>query len=85
MSTKDDKANDAKAVDAAQRKGPITRDDLVGGFQQLQETGDETAESVKSFALAAVAVVGVVVIGLVFLAGRKRGKRKSTVVEIRRF
>ncbi len=64
--------------------GPITRDDFEAKFRELKDDVDETAETAKSYALAAGAAVVVVVFAVAFLAGRRRGTKKSTVVEIRR-
>lgn len=79
MSTTTPSVNGAAAADR-----PITRDDLVAGFRELQGEVEESAETAKTYAMAAVAVVAVVVITVAFLAGRRRGRKKSTVVEIRR-
>lgn len=70
-------------VDGGSR--PITRDDLEAGFRQLTGEVDERAEAAKSTVLTAAAVGGVVVLLLVFLLGIRRGKRKTTIVEVRRF
>lgn len=63
----------------------ITRDDIESKFRELQGEVDETAESAKGMALAVGAAVAVVVVVGVFLLGRKRGRRKTTIVEVRRF
>lgn len=62
----------------------ITRDDIEAKFRELKDDVDETAESAKSYVLAAAAAVGVLVFVVAFAAGKKRGKKKTTVVEIRR-
>jgi hypothetical protein len=43
-----------------------------------------TAEAAKPVGLAVGVVVVVAVVGLAYLLGRRRGKKKTTVVEIRR-
>jgi hypothetical protein len=63
---------------------PISRIDLEDKFRQLQGGVSETAETAKSYALAAGAVVIVGVAVFAFFVGRRRGKKKTTVVEIRR-
>jgi hypothetical protein len=62
----------------------ITRDDLEAKFRELQGEVDETVES--SIGIVAIAAVAgaVGLLGVAFLLGRRRGKRQSTVVEIRR-
>lgn len=62
----------------------ITRDDLEAKLRELKDDVDETAESAKSYVAAAAAGVVVLVFLVAFTAGKKRGRRKSTVVEIRR-
>jgi hypothetical protein len=65
-------------------KHKITRDDLEAKFRELKDDVDETTETAKSYAAAAAVAVGLVIFAVAFAAGRKRGRRKSTVVEIRR-
>ena len=62
----------------------ITPADLEAKMRELQDEGDDAVDTAKSYALAAAAVVGVVIFVIAFSAGRRRGKKKSTVVEIRR-
>ena len=45
---------------------------------------EETAEAAKAPIMAIAAGVGAVVVIAAFLLGKRRGRRKSTVVEIRR-
>lgn len=63
----------------------ITRDDIEAKFREIQGEVDETAESAKGVALAVGAAVAVGVVVVVFLLGQRRGKRKTTIVEVRRF
>ncbi len=69
---------------ATATNGRITRDDLERKFQELRGDVDSSVEQAKGYALAAVAVGVVVVASVAFLLGRRRGKKKTTVVEIRR-
>ena len=64
--------------------GKITRDDLEVKFRELQGDVGATTETVKSYAVAVVAVVLVGIAAFAFVAGRRRGRAKSTIVEIRR-
>lgn len=63
----------------------ISRDDIESKLRELQGEVDETAESAKSMALAVGAAVAVGLVVVVFLMGKRRGKRKTTIVEVRRF
>ena len=64
--------------------GTITRDDLESKLRELQGDVGATTETVKSYAVAVVAVVLVGIAAFAFVAGRRRGKAKSTIIEIRR-
>lgn len=63
---------------------PITRDDLESKLRELQGGVTETKESARSTLITIGAVVAVGVIAIAFLAGRRKGKRRTTVVEVRR-
>lgn len=62
----------------------ITRDDLEAKFRELEGGAAATAEELRGYVVAAAAVLAVGVVALAFLAGRRRGRRKATVVEIKR-
>jgi hypothetical protein len=69
---------------AVTTNGPVTKADIEAKLRQIRGEVDETAEKSRSY-LEMAAVVGVVFsIGLSYLFGKRKGKRKSTVVEIRR-
>lgn len=70
---------------APQPDQKISRDDIESKLRELQGEVDETAESAKGIAVAVGAAVAVGVIVVVFLMGKRRGKRKTTIVEVRRF
>jgi hypothetical protein len=63
----------------------ITRADLEGKIRNLQGGATERAEDAKASLVQVGAGLGLVLMLLVFLLGQRRGKRKSTIVEIRRF
>jgi hypothetical protein len=64
--------------------GRITREDLQAAYSQVMGEGEATAKAAAPQAIAVVSAVGLAVITLAFLAGRRRGRSKSAVVEIRR-
>jgi hypothetical protein len=63
---------------------PITRDDIEARFRELNgEVTDEVGEA-RSTMVAIGLGVAVALIAIAFLAGRRRGRSRSTVVEVRR-
>jgi hypothetical protein len=63
----------------------VERDDIESKFRELQGDVMATTEAAKGTAIAVGAGIGVLLLLLVFLLGRTRGKKKSTIVEVRRF
>lgn len=63
----------------------ITRDDLESKFRQLTTDVDDRADAAKSSVVAVGAVVAAAVVIGVFLLGRSRGRRKTTVIEVKRY
>jgi len=62
----------------------ITRADIEAKFGELQGDVESAGETVKGMGMVIAGVVAVVVIGVVFMLGKRRGKRQTTTVEIRR-
>ncbi|MGH9059096.1 MAG: hypothetical protein ACRDZY_06215 [Acidimicrobiales bacterium] len=64
--------------------GPITRADIEAKLRQISDQVTRTTEAAKPnlMAIGAAAAVGLVVLAYVF--GKRKGRRRSTVVEIRR-
>jgi len=62
----------------------ITRDDLQAAYAQVVGEGEASARAAAPRGLAIAGAIGIVIITLAFLAGRRRGRAKSAVVEIRR-
>lgn len=65
-------------------KEPITRADIEAKLREIGGEVDEQVANTKQLAITVGAVVLAVVIAGVFLFGRRRGKRLTTIVEIRR-
>ncbi len=63
---------------------PIQRDDLEAKMRELQGEVTETRESAATTLLTVGAIVVVGVIAVAFLLGRRKGKKRTTVVEVRR-
>jgi len=62
----------------------IGRDDIERKLRELQVDVDQVGAEVKSYAIAVGAVIAITVVGVAFMLGRRRGRKRSTVVEIRR-
>ena len=64
--------------------GKITKTDIEAKFREIKGDIDETAESAQGIAITVGAVVAVVVVLGAFVLGKRRGKKKSTFIEVRR-
>ena len=62
----------------------VTRDRIEAKLRELRGEVEATAEAAKPVALAAGLALGVLVLAASYLLGRRRGRRRSAVVEIRR-
>jgi hypothetical protein len=62
----------------------ITRDDLQAAYAQVMGEGEATVRAAAPRGLAVGGAIALVIIALAFLAGRRRGRARSAVVEIRR-
>ena len=65
-------------------EGKVTRADIEAKFRELQSEVVGAADGAKDRAKALAAAGVVVVLVTVYLLGRKAGRKRSTVVEIRR-
>jgi hypothetical protein len=72
----------AKPATAPDRK--ITRDDIESKLRELQGEVGQRTEAAKVPAIAVAVGVVVVAIATAYLLGRRKGKRRQTVLEIRR-
>jgi hypothetical protein len=64
--------------------GKITRSDIENKLHEMRGEVEESAEAAKTPIMAIAGGVAVAIVILAFLLGKRRGRRKSTVVEIRR-
>ena len=74
---------------AADGKGPkdgrkVTRADLEAKLSEIDAELSDTGEAMKPKALAIGVGALVVILILAFLLGRRKGERKTTIVEVRR-
>lgn len=62
----------------------ISRDDIEAKLRELRGEVDSVGERAKGGAVVVGAVAAVAVLATVYLLGRRRGKKRTTVVEVRR-
>ncbi|MEO7557342.1 MAG: hypothetical protein ABIV94_12145 [Acidimicrobiales bacterium] len=62
----------------------ISRHDLESKMRELAGEVGVAKEHAASYAIVIGAVAVVAVVGIAFLIGRRRGRKRSTVVEVRR-
>ena len=62
----------------------VDRNDIESKLREIRGEVDNAAQAAKVPVLAIAAVAVVAVVGAAYLLGRRKGKKKSTVVEIRR-
>ena len=64
--------------------GRIEISDIQGKLEEIRGDTTETAERAKPVAVIGAVAGAVVLVAVAFYLGRRRGRRKSTWVEIRR-
>lgn len=62
----------------------ITPADLEAKLREFSTEVDEVGDQARQYAVMAAVGVGLLIFAVAFRSGRKRGRQKSTVVEIRR-
>jgi len=62
----------------------ITRDDLEAKFREIKGGVDQRTKAAKDTAMPFAIAGGLVLLLLVYIIGKRVGKKKSTIVEIRR-
>ncbi len=60
----------------------ITQADITARVRQLVGGAGDTAEQLSSAAVAVAAAVGTGLVLAAFLFGRRRGRKRSTIVEV---
>jgi hypothetical protein len=76
----------ARSADAAtkDREGPITRDDIEAKFRNIQGGVDEVAGEAVNYAIVIGVGVAIGVVVVAYWLGKRRGKRRGTVIEVKR-
>lgn len=68
----------------AGRSKPITRDDLESALAGLVGDGQETVAEAGAKAAGVAGAFAFLALAVTYVAGRRRGRRSRTVVEVRR-
>ena len=63
---------------------PVTRADIEAKLAQIKGVADDTTEVAEGAAKTGLVVGAVAVVVIAFLLGRRRGHKKSTIIEVRR-
>ena len=71
-------------MSAAQAEDRVSTQDIETKLRQIRGQFERTTESARSGIVAAGVVGAVVLVTVAYVLGRRRGRRRSTVVEIRR-
>ncbi len=76
--------NKGRGTKGPDSKGPVTKADIEAKLREIKGEVDEDVEGAKPI-VEMVAIGGVILlILLAYFLGRRKGKKKTTVVEIRR-
>jgi hypothetical protein len=63
---------------------PITRADLEAKFDELRGATSSGTQKARGVGLAAVVVGGVLLVVAAYVLGRRKGRKRRTIVEVRR-
>jgi hypothetical protein len=63
---------------------PVTRADIEAKLAEIRGVADDTTEVAEEAAKTGLIAAGIGVVVIAFLLGRRRGRKKSTIVEVRR-
>ena len=63
---------------------PVSRADIEAKLAEIRGVTDDTTEVAEEAAKTGLIIAGVGVVIVAFLLGRRRGRKKSTIVEVRR-
>jgi hypothetical protein len=69
---------------AVQQQERVSRADIEAKLREIRGEVDDTTDTAKPYALAAGVAVAIAVVALVYTMGRRKGKKRTTVVEVRR-
>jgi hypothetical protein len=74
----------AKEAARARGKKPITREDIEAKLRDIAGPVEDNVERAQSMAVAVGVALGAALVVAAFFYGRRRGRKRTPVVEIRR-
>jgi cobalamin biosynthesis Mg chelatase CobN len=69
---------------ATETEQPVTRHTIEATLREIRGEVETTAQSARPYAVMAGVVAAVAVVGVAYLLGRRKGKKRTTLVEVRR-
>ena len=63
----------------------LTRDDIESRFREIQGEVTAVEDEARTSVAAVIVVVGAAIVIAAFALGTRRGRKRRTVVEVRRF
>lgn len=63
---------------------PITRADIEAKFDELRGATSPGATKARSVGIAAVVAGGILLVIAAYIIGRRKGRKRRTIVEVRR-
>jgi hypothetical protein len=74
----------AALTQATEGKDHITRDDIESKLREIRGEVEDVGNASKGYVLVAGVVALTALVAGAYLLGRRKGKRRSTIVEVRR-
>ena len=72
------------AQNATESNEPITRDDIESKLREISGEVSNVGKASKSYVLIAGVAAATAIVAGAYLLGRRKGKKRTTVVEVRR-
>jgi len=63
---------------------PVTRAAIEAKLREIKGEVDTSAQAAKPMALLVGVAAAIAVVGLAYVMGRRKGKKRTTLVEVRR-
>ena len=62
----------------------VTRGQIEAKLREISGEASEVGENIRQYVVVVGAAVAVAVVGLAFVLGKRKGRRRTTIVEVRR-